>query len=114
VAYLNDLIVDLKKQLDSTFVVVTHNIPTARNISDYIGMLFRSNLVMFGPTEEMFNTDKPVVHQFLHGEVAGPIGMSEEGDAGDIGEGEQEALQAEEAPEAEEGADDEKETVTAG
>ena len=81
VSFLNELIMELKAELDSTFVVVTHNIPTARNISDYIGMLFRRNLVMFGQTEELFASDNPAVSQFLHGRTLGPIGMSEEQDA---------------------------------
>ncbi|MEX0657774.1 MAG: ABC transporter ATP-binding protein [Egibacteraceae bacterium] len=81
VSFLNELITQLKEELDSTFVVVTHNIPTARNIADYIGMLFRRNLVMFGQTEELFSSDKAVVNQFLHGRTMGPIGMSEEADA---------------------------------
>ncbi|HVM12758.1 MAG TPA: ATP-binding cassette domain-containing protein [Egibacteraceae bacterium] len=81
VSFLNELIMQLKEELESTFVVVTHNIPTARNISDYIGMLFRRNLVMFGRTEELFNSDRAVVDQFLHGKTMGPIGMSEEQDA---------------------------------
>ena len=82
-AYLNELILDLKEQLDSTFVVVTHHIPTARNIADYLALLFRRNLVMMGPKQELLDSDKPVVRQFLRGSTRGPIGMSEEKDATD-------------------------------
>ena len=82
-AYLNELILDLKEQLDSTFVVVTHHIPTARNIADYLALLFRRNLVMMGPKQELLDSDKPVVRQFLRGSTRGPIGMSEEKDASD-------------------------------
>jgi phospholipid/cholesterol/gamma-HCH transport system ATP-binding protein len=80
-AYLSDLILDLQHQLQSTFLVVTHNIELAQQISDYIGLLFRRNLVTFGTNEEMFNSKIPVVNQFLHGLTEGPIGMSEEEDA---------------------------------
>ena len=82
-AYLNELILDLKEQLDSTFVVVTHHIPTAKNIADYLALLFRRNLVMMGPKEELLESDKPVVKQFLRGSTHGPIGMSEEKDSND-------------------------------
>ena len=82
-AYLNELILDLKEQLDSTFVVVTHHIPTARNIADYLALLFRRNLVMMGPKQELLDSEKPVVRQFLRGSTHGPIGMSEEKDASD-------------------------------
>jgi phospholipid/cholesterol/gamma-HCH transport system ATP-binding protein len=81
VSYLNGLIVELQKQLGATFVVVTHNIDLARDISDYIGLLFRRRLVTFGTNHAMFNSDVSVVNQFLHGLTEGPIGMSEEEDA---------------------------------
>ena len=82
-AYLNELILDLKEQLDSTFVVVTHHIPTAKNISDYLALLFRRNLVMMGPKHELLESERPVVKQFLRGSTHGPIGMSEEKDSND-------------------------------
>lgn len=80
-AFLNELIMDLNDQLKATFIVVTHDISTARKISDFIGMLYRRNLVRFGPAKEMFESDIPVVRQFLSGNTEGPIGMSEEKDS---------------------------------
>lgn len=79
-AFLCDLIVDLKRQLGSTMIVVTHHIASARQIADYIGLLFRRHLVTFGPADDMFNSANPVVKQFLSGATVGPIGMSEEKD----------------------------------
>jgi len=81
-AYLNQLIVDLNAQIDATFLIVTHDIGTARTVPDNIGMLFRRNLVMFGPREVLLTSTEPVVEQFLNGRRQGPIGMSEEKDAG--------------------------------
>ena len=80
-AFLNELIIDLNRQLNSTFMVVTHDIATARRVADYIGMLYRRNLVQFGPAKDMFASQIPVVRQFLSGDTEGPIGMSEEKDA---------------------------------
>lgn len=80
-AFLNELIMDLNDQLNATFIVVTHDISTARKVSDYIGMLYRRNLVRFGPARDMFESEIPVVRQFLSGDTDGPIGMSEEKDA---------------------------------
>jgi phospholipid/cholesterol/gamma-HCH transport system ATP-binding protein len=45
-----------------------------------MGMLFRRELVAFGPRELLLTSDEPVVRQFLSGRRAGPIGMSEEKD----------------------------------
>lgn len=83
-AYLNQLIVDLNAQIDATFLIVTHDINTARTVPDNIGMLFRRNLVMFGPREMLLTSTEPVVEQFLNGRREGPIGMSEEKDAGQL------------------------------
>ena len=67
VAYLNQLIVDLNAQTDATFLIVTHDIGTARTVPDNLGLLFRSNLIMFGPREVLLTTEDPVVKQFLNG-----------------------------------------------
>ena len=79
-AYLNQLIIDLNAQTDSTFLIVTHDINTAQTVPDNIGMLYRKHLAMFGPREVLLTSDDPVVAQFLNGRRQGPIGMSEEKD----------------------------------
>ena len=84
VAYLNQLIVDLNAQTDSTFLIVTHDIGTARTVPDNLGLLFRRELVMFGPREVLLTSEEPVVKQFLNGRREGPIGMSEEKDAAQV------------------------------
>jgi phospholipid/cholesterol/gamma-HCH transport system ATP-binding protein len=81
VAYLNQLIVDLNAQIGATFLIVTHDINTARTVPDNIGLLFRRRLVMFGHRDELLSSDEPVVRQFLNGRRQGPIGMAEEKDA---------------------------------
>src|SRR3954451_12917456 len=83
-AYLNQLIVDLNGQIEATFLIVTHDINTARTVPDNIGLLFRRNLVMFGPRMELLTSDEPVVRQFLNGRKEGPIGRAEEKDAAQL------------------------------
>ncbi|HEX6602970.1 MAG TPA: ABC transporter ATP-binding protein [Solirubrobacterales bacterium] len=92
VAYLNQLIVDLNAQIDATFLIVTHDIGTARTVPDNLGLLFRRNLVMFGPREQLLTSQEPVVRQFLNGRREGPIGMSEEKDVAQV-EAEMKALE---------------------
>src|SRR5438552_11574611 len=84
VAYLNQLIVDLNAVTDATFLIVTHDIGTARTVPDNLGLLFRRELVMFGPREVLLTSEEAVVKQFLNGRREGPIGMSEEKDAGKV------------------------------
>ena len=78
--YLSQLLIDINAQIDATILIVTHNINLARSVPDNIGMLFRRQLVMFGPREVLLTSEEPVVKQFLNGYMVGPIGMSEEKD----------------------------------
>ncbi len=79
-AYLNQLIVDLNAQTDSTFLIVTHDINTAQTLPDNMGIMYHRHLAMFGPRELLLTSEDPVVSQFLNGRRQGPIGMSEEKD----------------------------------
>lgn len=79
-SFLNQLIVDLNAQIDATFLIVTHDINTARMVPDNIGLLYHKHLAMFGPREMLLSSEEPVVRQFLNAQVVGPIGMSEEKD----------------------------------
>jgi len=83
-AYLNQLIVDLNAEIKATFLIVTHDIATARSVPDNIGLLYRRHLAMFGPREMLLSSNEPVVRQFLNGQRQGPIGMAEEKDAGEL------------------------------
>jgi phospholipid/cholesterol/gamma-HCH transport system ATP-binding protein len=83
-AYLNQLIIDLNAQTDATFLIVTHDINTARTVPDNIGLLYHRHLAMFGPREMLLSSEEPVVRQFLNAQRVGPIGMSEEKDADEL------------------------------
>ena len=85
-AYLNQLIVDLNAQIEATFLIVTHDINTARSLPDNIGLLYRRHLAMFGPRLQLLTSPEPVVRQFLNGQRQGPIGMAEEKDAAQLAE----------------------------
>jgi phospholipid/cholesterol/gamma-HCH transport system ATP-binding protein len=83
-AYLNQLIVDLNQQTDATFLIVTHDINTARTVPDNIGLIYHGHLAMFGPREMLLSSAEPVVRQFLNAQRVGPIGMAEEKDADEL------------------------------
>jgi phospholipid/cholesterol/gamma-HCH transport system ATP-binding protein len=91
-AYLNQLIVDLNAQIRATFLIVTHDINTARTVPDNIGLLYHRHLAMFGPREMLLSSQEPVVRQFLNAQRVGPIGMSEEKDAEELAAERDEAL----------------------
>ena len=97
VAYLDELVKSVQQETGCTFFIITHNIDSVKRTADYIGMLYRSSLVRFGPAQDMFNSDRTLVKQFLAGSNVGPIGMDEMVDAA-RGEADVEALLAEGDP----------------
>ncbi|MFC5181375.1 ABC transporter ATP-binding protein [Actinomadura harenae] len=83
-AYLNQLFVDLNTEMGATFLIVTHDIGTARVLPDNLGLLFRRGLVMFGPREMILSSTHPAVNQFFNARREGPIGMAEEKDTAEL------------------------------
>ena len=83
-AFLNQTFIDLNDKFGATFLIVTHDINTARSVPDNIGLLYRRHLAMFGPRLELLASPEPVVRQFLNGRKEGPIGMAEEKDAATV------------------------------
>jgi phospholipid/cholesterol/gamma-HCH transport system ATP-binding protein len=77
VAYLDELVVNVQKETNATFFIITHNIPSVMRTAEYMGVLFRSGLVKFAPKEEMRTSTNPIIRQFLSGRAKGPIGMDE-------------------------------------
>ena len=57
----------LQRELDVTSVVVTHDMPTARKVSDRIAMLYEKSFPFVGPAEEMWNSPRGEVRDFIHG-----------------------------------------------
>lgn len=72
---LNDLILEMHAEHRGTYLLVTHDIRTARKVSDYVGLIWQGKVVHYGPAEEAFNSHDPFVRQFLAGDSAGPLGM---------------------------------------
>ncbi len=81
VAYLDQLINKVHEETAATFFIISHNIQSVKRTAHYLGLLFRSRLVGFGPKEEMTNSGVPVIDQFLAGRPQGPISMDEMADA---------------------------------
>jgi phospholipid/cholesterol/gamma-HCH transport system ATP-binding protein len=72
---LNDLILQIHEQHKGTYLIVTHDIRTARKVSDYVGLIWQGKVVHYGEAEAAFASEDPFVRQFLSGESAGPLGM---------------------------------------
>ena len=72
---LNDLILEMHAEHGGTYMVVTHDIRTARKVSDYVGVIWKGKLIHYGEAEEAFDSGDPFVRQFLSGDSVGPLGM---------------------------------------
>lgn len=72
---ISDLILDLKRKLKVTSVVITHDMRSAFKIADYIAFLYEGKIMMYGTPEEFRKTDNPYVKQFVDGSSHGPIQM---------------------------------------
>jgi phospholipid/cholesterol/gamma-HCH transport system ATP-binding protein len=74
-ALLCELIQEVHEENGGAYVVITHDIASARRVAEYIAVLWRGRIVESGPAEELFNSDNAFVRQFLSGESRGPLGM---------------------------------------
>ncbi|HBW46317.1 TPA: ABC transporter ATP-binding protein [bacterium] len=72
-AVIDELILDLKKKMNITSVVVTHHMDSAFKIADKMVMLYQGRVLAYGTPDEIRNSDDPVVQQFISGSADGPI-----------------------------------------
>jgi phospholipid/cholesterol/gamma-HCH transport system ATP-binding protein len=74
-ALLCELIKEVHAENGGSYVVITHDILSARRVAEYIAILWRGRIVESGPAAELFESENPFVRQFLAGDSAGPLGM---------------------------------------
>jgi phospholipid/cholesterol/gamma-HCH transport system ATP-binding protein len=74
-ALLCDLIKEVHDENGGTYVVITHDIASARRTPDYMAILWRGKIVEAGMRAELFESENKFVRQFLAGDSAGPLGM---------------------------------------
>jgi phospholipid/cholesterol/gamma-HCH transport system ATP-binding protein len=74
-ALLCELIKEVHEENGGTYVVITHDIMSARRVAEYIAVLWRGRIVESGPAAELFDSENAFVRQFLSGESHGPLGM---------------------------------------
>jgi phospholipid/cholesterol/gamma-HCH transport system ATP-binding protein len=74
-ALLCELIKEVHAEHGGCYVVITHDIMSARRVAEHISVLWKGRIVESGPAQELFASENPFVRQFLSGESAGPLGM---------------------------------------
>lgn len=73
---INDLIVAAVKDVGATTLSITHDMASARKISDRIAMLYGGKIIWQGPTADIDHSGNEYVDQFIHGRAEGPIKMA--------------------------------------
>jgi phospholipid/cholesterol/gamma-HCH transport system ATP-binding protein len=74
-ALLCELIQEVHAEHKGSYVVITHDIASAKRIGEFLALLWKGRIVEEGPAEEVFNSANPFVRQFLVGDPQGPLGM---------------------------------------
>ena len=73
---INDLIASTVKDVGATALSITHDMASARKISDRIAMLYGGKIIWQGPTADIDKSGNPYVDQFINGRAEGPIKMA--------------------------------------
>ncbi len=70
---INNLILQLKRDLNVTSIVITHDMNSTYKVADRIAMLYDGRIIEVGSTEEIRHSPNPIVQQFINGRATGPI-----------------------------------------
>jgi phospholipid/cholesterol/gamma-HCH transport system ATP-binding protein len=70
---IGNLIRRLNDALGATSIVVTHDVQESLKIVDYIYFMADGAVIAQGTPEDIRNSDAPFVHQFVWGEIDGPM-----------------------------------------
>src|SRR4029453_10411957 len=63
---IGEEILNLKKRIHVTSIVVTHDRDLAFGIADRIAMMYEGEILALGTVPEIKNSKHPIIHRFLH------------------------------------------------
>jgi phospholipid/cholesterol/gamma-HCH transport system ATP-binding protein len=72
---INHLIASTVRDLGVTALSITHDMASARKISNRIAMLYKGRIIWDGATKDIDHSGNPYVEQFIRGSAEGPIKM---------------------------------------
>jgi phospholipid/cholesterol/gamma-HCH transport system ATP-binding protein len=68
---INELIVQIQKDLGATSIVVTHDIPSALFVGDRMALHHQGQIKYIDDKENFMKIDDPLIHQFIDSSVRG-------------------------------------------
>ncbi|MBC8102926.1 MAG: ATP-binding cassette domain-containing protein [Cytophagales bacterium] len=72
-ASIDELILSTRDRNRVTSIVVSHDMGSIYRIADKILLLYEGHVQILGTPDEVRRSEDPVVSQFIHGEINGPI-----------------------------------------
>ena len=73
---IEDYIVRLKKELNATCIVVTHQLSTIKRAVDKVIMLYQGDIVFKGSVQELLNGENEYARQFINASITGPMNIA--------------------------------------
>ena len=70
---LCDLIRDVQRETEATFLVTTHDMSAARQLADHAAVIAGGRIVAGGDADTIFGSSEPLVRQLVRGELTGPL-----------------------------------------
>jgi phospholipid/cholesterol/gamma-HCH transport system ATP-binding protein len=70
---INDLIIQMKNDLNVTSVVITHDMVSTYKVADQVAMLYQGKIISTGTPGEFRESKNPIIQQFISGAAEGPI-----------------------------------------
>ncbi|HEY1656147.1 MAG TPA: ATP-binding cassette domain-containing protein [Candidatus Tumulicola sp.] len=70
---ITNTIVKLRRKLNGTAVVISHDLQSIFMMADYVAMLFEGAIIACDSVAAIRHSDNPIVQQFVQGSEIGPI-----------------------------------------
>ncbi|MFM9042555.1 MAG: ABC transporter ATP-binding protein [bacterium] len=74
-ALLCELIREVHAENGGCYLVISHDLSTARRVADFLAVLWKGRIVESGLADDLFGSKNKFVSQFLNADVRGPLSM---------------------------------------
>lgn len=71
--FIADLIIEIRKSLNTTSIIVTHDAKVTQKVADSIALLYNGKIVYESGCADFFSKSNTYARQFIDGEIEGPI-----------------------------------------
>lgn len=75
-ALLCELIRDVQRRTEATFLVTTHDMTSARELADHAAVLHAGRIAASGSADSVFGSNEPAIRQLITGGGPGPLQLS--------------------------------------